>query len=200
MSSLAAGLVLAGGHGRRAGGPKALKIIDGELLWRAQVRRLQDAGVAPIVAVLHPSAAEGAGALDFPGRIEVADADRPMFASLQQGLRALIDHDAPVVMHPVDAGVPALATIEALLNAMAGLEPNQQVKVMRPLLVDGEEAGRRGHPIVLMPDFCAELLAMDGDAGRLDHVIAALRTDHALDVPTSDAAIRANYNFDGIAK
>ena len=52
----ATGVLLAAGHGRRAGGPKALIPVEGAPLWQVRAQQLQQAGLARVVAVVHPAA------------------------------------------------------------------------------------------------------------------------------------------------
>lgn len=190
------GLLLAGGHGRRAGGPKALKRLDGALLWRVHAEALFAAGCASVVAVLHPTAMPDPAASDADApdvdagprwlRCVQADADAPMFASLQRGL-AQIDAADAVLLQPVDAGRVDPATATALRSAA-----NASAWVVRP-----RYGTRTGHPLLLLPPACAALRALDPRDGRLDHWIAALHVERRRDVEVDDPAVLANYNRDG---
>ncbi|MCB9738586.1 MAG: NTP transferase domain-containing protein [Deltaproteobacteria bacterium] len=197
------GLLLAGGHGRRAGGPKALKRLDGRLLWRVHADALHRAGCVRVVAVLHPSAMPsdgpddeadpdeaGAGAEPRWLRCVAADPDGPMFASLQLGLQQ-IESAAAVLLQPVDAGRVLPATVAALRR---GFDPDAaaRVCVVRPKL-----GARTGHPLLLHPSACARLREADPAATRLDHWIAALHVERRRDVDVDDPEVLANYNRDG---
>jgi nicotine blue oxidoreductase len=94
-----AGLVLAAGEGRRLGGPKALRVIDGERLVDRAVRVLHDAGCTPVYVVAGAaSLAELASSTPAP----VIVVDNPewqtgMASSLRAGLVA-VQEDAAVIM------------------------------------------------------------------------------------------------------
>lgn len=205
------GLLIAGGHGRRAGGPKALKQTEEGPLWRVQVARLQGAGCAHVVAVLHPQALPDS----TPPRTTLVAAapDAPMFSSLQLGLATLArcasqPHDAaapenhaatpglmrPVLVLPVDCPMPAPTVAVDLLAATRG-EAADAWQVARP------RYGRRhGHPLLLAPSFARRLLDQDSTMARLDRLIGAMAADQALSVQVADEGILANFNHDGISR
>lgn len=195
------GLLLAGGHGRRAGGPKALKRLDGRLLWRVHADALHRAGCQRVVAVLHPSAmpCDGPSGEVDPDQASVepawlrcvtADPDASMFASLLLGLRQ-IDSAAAVLLQPVDAGRVLPATVAALRRSFdAG--PDAAAWVVRP-----RHGARTGHPLLLHPSACATLREADPATTRLDHWVAALHVERRHDVDVDDPAVLANYNHDG---
>ncbi|MEY3014676.1 MAG: hypothetical protein RIT45_3411 [Pseudomonadota bacterium] len=188
----ACGVLVAGGHGRRAGGPKALKRLDGALLWRVHAEALHAAGCARVVAVLHPAAMPDAAATDPPTpwlRCVGADPDAPMFASLQRGLATLAADEAAVVQL-VDAGLAAPATVAALRT---GATEAAEVWVVRP-----RHGARTGHPLWLAPAAVARLTTLDASSTRLDHWLAALPPARRLDVAVEDAGVLANFNADGI--
>ena len=193
-----AALLLAGGHGRRAGGPKAGKIRAGLPLWRWQVARLQALGCEPVAAVVHPGVLAGETNA-VSAAIELAsDPDAPPFASLQQGLRALPDRD--VLLLPIDCPCPPRA-VQVLLCAevLAARLRDQPWAVVRPrVLVQGEP--RHGHPVLLSAAFCAELLALSGPEARLDQRIRDLPPGMRRDVEVHDAAVLANFNADGFSE
>lgn len=195
-----AGVILAGGHGRRAGGPKALKKIEGELLWRVMARRLRESLLNPVVVVLHPSAMPTNDDPEIAGVIAVeADPDAPMFASLQRGLGAFADDHATFV-HPVDGGLPTTEVLSALAQAHTGsLHNNKPIAVWQPRVVGGNCHGRRGHPVLLAAPLCAELLTLDPNTSRLDHVLAQLPATKRADLTWTDPAVLANYNSDGLS-
>lgn len=185
-------VLLAGGRGRRAGGPKALKVFDGELLWRWQAGRLLAAGVRRVAAVLHPAALT-------PPATPIADcivlSSAPaaeMFISLQQGLRALAKSGQrhAVMVLPVDCPLPGRQVTDALLTAAASRD---DWLVVAPQLVSGPNGGRRGHPLILARSLCATIVAAGPDS-RLDHMLAKLPAAARIDVPVDDDAILANRN------
>jgi CTP:molybdopterin cytidylyltransferase MocA len=165
--SQTAGLLLAAGGGRRMGGPKALlHDRDGTSFLHRAVRRLLQAGCAPVVVVLGASAdrarallAEG-GLSDPPVRVVVAgDWAEGMGASLRAGLAAL---------------APLPDEVEAALVTLVDL-PDVDVPVLRRVLGTGGGAGalvrttysgRPGHPVLLGRDHWEGVAAAaHGDAG-----------------------------------
>lgn len=185
------GLLIAGGHGRRAGGPKALIALQDRLLWRVQVERLLAAGCRSVVAVLHPLALPA----EAPTGVTLAraDPDAPMFVSVQAGLRALAGVEpAPTLVLPVDCPMPGASVSAALLTAAQDAEPGGW-RVIRP-----RYEGRHGHPLLLAQEFTAALLTKDGSRYRLDRLIAGLPRGQALSIDVADAAILANFNRDGL--
>ncbi|MFZ4580769.1 MAG: NTP transferase domain-containing protein [Myxococcota bacterium] len=204
----AAAVLLAGGHGRRAGGPKALICWEDDLLWRWQASRLVQVGCRPVVAVLHPDAFLPQHARpDLPQVLTLpSDPDAPQFASLQRGLRRLSQagHDGPVLLLPVDCPCPDQEVFRVLEAAW-----RQARQLARPVLAvrpertvtgpDGAVLVRHGHPVLLDPDAVLELLALDGATARLDRWIAGLPPEARVDVPVRDASVLANFNRDGVA-
>ena len=190
-------VVLAGGHGRRAGGPKALKVIDGQLLWQCMATRFSEAGLHSTVVVLHPSALPA----QPPTGVQVvtADPDAPMFASLQRGL-LLLPTDLPTLVHPVDAGLPNAKLIQALVSAHdEGLANGKDCDAWQPQVAVGEQGTRRGHPVLLSAQFWQQLLRKDPQMARLDHTLAAIPEERRGTLPWDDAAVLANYNRDGVS-
>jgi|ETNmetMinimDraft_26_1059896.scaffolds.fasta_scaffold54920_2 CTP:molybdopterin cytidylyltransferase MocA len=203
MSHGLLGLLLAGGHGRRAGGPKALKPMAGQPLWRWQARRMRAAGCAHVAAVLHPTAlwTEAEAHLSMVP----ADADAPMFASVQAGLRVLQGltptndatsgwHRPLVLMLPVDCPMPEVAVVTALLSAVDTVQ-SAPWSVVRP-----RHEGRHGHPLLLAPAFVQRLLGEDPRSARLDLLIRALPARQALSAEVDMPGVLANFNFDGVAR
>lgn len=195
-----AALVLAGGHGRRAGGPKAAKIRAGLPLWRWQIAQLQAQGCDPVAAVVHPAvvhpAVVQAGAVQ--PWVLASDPDAQPFESLQRGLRALPDRD--VLLLPIDCPCPRRA-VQVLLYAdvLTARLRNQPWSVVRPrVIVQGEP--RHGHPVLLSAAFCAELLALPGQQARLDQQIRGLPPGLRRDVEVHDDAVLANFNADGLSR
>src|SRR3954470_6547122 len=92
-----AGLVLAGGAGRRMGGPKALLVDDDGVPRLARtVDGLRAAGCGSVTVVLGAAAEEARPLLgDRSVRVVVAsDWAEGLGASLRSGLRALVSQDA----------------------------------------------------------------------------------------------------------
>ncbi|WP_219417926.1 nucleotidyltransferase family protein [Pseudonocardia nigra] len=139
-----AGLLLAGGAGRRMGGPKALVELGGEPLVRRALRVLADGGCAPRVVVLGAAAADVAAVLPPDVDAVVAEGwEEGMGASLRTGLAALERLDPPpeaALVHLVDlpgvtaaavARLAARSTPDALLRAAYGGRPAHPVLIGR---------------------------------------------------------------------
>ncbi len=155
--------MLAGGAGRRMGGPKALVELDGEPLLRRALRVLHDGGCTPLVVVLG-AAAERVRPIVPPGVTIVVEPGwaEGMGASLRAGLAALLRCDPPpeaVLIHLVDlpgvspdavARLGALSTPDVLARAAYAGTPAHPVLIGRShwTAVAGSasgDAGARGY-------------------------------------------------------
>jgi molybdopterin-guanine dinucleotide biosynthesis protein A len=128
------GVVLAGGESRRMGRDKAQVEVDGELLWRRQVRVLRDAGAARVVLARRA----GQAPIDFPDCVFDAFADCGPLAGIHAAL-GLGGHSHVAVlavdMPGIDAawfsclrgacepGVGAVAGHSELLEPLAAVYP-----------------------------------------------------------------------------
>jgi len=174
-----AGLILAGGEGRRWGGAKAwARLPDGTTFLEACAATLRLAGASPVVATLPPDSSPD----DCPGVLteQLPHSGLDMFASLEIGLqRLLVDRrwDAVVVL-PVDHPLVASKTVTALIDAgsPAGI---------------ATFGGHHGHPVSLWRD-TVEVIATGAWAGctlrDVLHVVGAT------DVNVDDRGVRANCN------
>ena len=95
-----AGLVLAGGEGRRFGGPKALVRLGDELLVDRAVRILHEGGCAPVVVVLGAAARDVVEQAGLSGAVVVVNEGwaEGIGSSLRTGLDALTGLGAPAVV------------------------------------------------------------------------------------------------------
>ena len=138
-----AAIVLAGGEGRRMGGPKALLIVDGKPLIAAHVERLREIGCRPILVVARAAiAADVRVVLAGVSEALIIEADtESMAASLSLALGHLAPDPARIiVISPVDTLPVARSTLQALLAAMT----DSGVQVATP------HHGRQGgHPVVV---------------------------------------------------
>jgi CTP:molybdopterin cytidylyltransferase MocA len=194
-----AAVLIAGGQGLRAGGPKALIVRDGVPLWRWQIARLAALGVGPIAAVVHPAAL--ADAADPPSGVHCVPSNPSAspFASLQAGLAALgSEVGAGVFVLPVDCPCPGRSVFVRLAaTAVARRALGKPWDAVRPFMaVAGEK--RRGHPVLLAPATCERVLQGDPVTGRLDVVLRELA--HVIDAWTDDAGVLANFNRDGVTE
>ncbi|MBI5837471.1 MAG: nucleotidyltransferase family protein [Candidatus Eisenbacteria bacterium] len=176
----AALVVLAAGEGRRAGGPKAWKLVRGRPWLAHQLEALSELRLASIVAVLgEPPPETPRGLLaGLRWAINLRPELGP-FSSLQIGLSES-PPDMPVFVLPVDVPVPGLPVFEALCGAFhaawkrrvvpaagaaAGRRTGSPLLAAVPLF-----KGRGGHPVLLAAEACGELLRMDvaSPGARLD--------------------------------
>jgi len=134
------GLVLAGGAGRRVGGPKALLRL-GPLSFAAHAAALLERpGVERVVLVLGHEAARvelEAGLPERFGRVVNPQPEQGMLSSLLCGLEAAEHLGAgAVLVHPVDHPLVALETVD---RVVAALQAGARIAVP-------SWDGRRGHP------------------------------------------------------
>lgn len=167
---MVAGLLLAGGAGRRMGEPKALVRFRGVRLVTLAVRALYDGGCLPVTVVLGARADDVEAALrdsGLPADVEtvVADGwDEGMGASLRCGLEAVrLLRPAPdaVLVHLVD--LPGVTAEAIRRTAGDGTDPS----VLRRAAYDG----RPGHPVVIGRDhWDAVAAAASGDEGARSYL------------------------------
>lgn len=181
-------ILLAAGHGRRAGGPKALVPVDGQPLWRRQVQRLHAIGIQQVVAVLHPSVPLAA---EPPLILLHGDADATPLDSLQRGLA--LSH-GPMLVLPVDCPAPSRAVVVQLL-ATALRTPD--ARAVRPV-VQTEAGPRGGHPLWMSAVTCQQIARLDPAQHRLDTFLHTLGSAYR-DVPVADARVLGNFNVDGVS-
>ena len=190
-------VLLAAGQGRRAGGPKALKLTgDGTVWWLAQARRIaQD--IDTVVPVLHPHAwplPAGVAPEIVPCR---GDPDATLLRSLQLGLAALqqsgrVDH--VVLVLPVDCPWPGPQVFGKLWSAICNSGARWDAVIAA---VQTDRGLQRGHPVLLMPRVTAAIMQLNPQVDRIDHWLAAPDRVIGL-VDVGDLAILANHNLDGI--
>lgn len=189
-------VLLAGGQGKRAGGPKALKILDNQLLWRWQVRQMFAAGAQQVVAILHPDCWPDAGNGGLQLSVIASDPDATQFASLQQALQILPNQDVFVL--PVDCPLPPLDAVQALQFAhLHAVAHARDALAFVPTTAIGS-ALRMGHPAILMAEFCQNLRLLPVESARLDVELRKLG-GLCVQVPVAHAAILANFNADGVS-
>ena len=175
--------LLAAGHGRRAGGPKAWRLHEGRALLERQLDFLIPRFGAPNVLVSIQAAwldrcrALAAGV----GWIAI-DADAPPFVSLQ-ALLAASPEEEPAFLHHVDMPVWDPAVFDALETA-ARARPREDAFVPT-------WRGRRGNP-VLLGARARRRLAGEPPAQRLD---AWLRSISPVEVPVEASCVVENWNF-----
>ena len=174
-----AGLILAGGEGRRWGGPKAwAELPDGRSFLERCVGILGDAGAAPIVATLPPATVDPQlkGLVSAP----LPEPGLDMFASLVAGLSRLANYPGWEVVSilPVDHPLISAQTVIALSNTTA--------RATIP-----EFKGKHGHPVCLRRSVIEQILD-----GRLSGptLREVMRSVDAVDVSVEDAGVVSNCN------
>lgn len=138
---MVAGLVLAGGGGRRVGAPKALLRLDGRPLVEHALRTVRAAGCDPVVVVLGAGADEVQAAADLAAATVVVN--RAWATGLGSSLRAGLDaagqtRAEAVLVVPVD--MPGI-TVAAIQRVASLPYPDA--------LVCGTYDGRRSYPMLL---------------------------------------------------
>jgi CTP:molybdopterin cytidylyltransferase MocA len=174
-----AGLILAGGQGRRFGGPKAFaRLPDGRTFLAACTGVLTRAGARPLAATLPPRHAGH----ELPGlrQIPLPDPGMDMLSSLRWGLRHLISDRAwqRIVVLPVDHPLVGSVSIRQLVSARA------------PAAVP-RYRGQSGHPVCLDRDVAAPIARNELDGETLREILHAIGV---AEVSVDDAGVVANCN------
>jgi CTP:molybdopterin cytidylyltransferase MocA len=174
-----AGLILAGGEGRRFGQPKAFATLDdGRTFIEACTATLIGAGALPVVATLPPGTENPQ--ID---RLEVITLPEPgmdMFASLVTGLGYLaknLDWGTVAVL-PVDHPLVSANAVTTLASTTARAAiPSFQ--------------GKHGHPICFDREVASGIVRGEFSGPTLREV---LREVGAVDVEVDDPGVVANCN------
>jgi CTP:molybdopterin cytidylyltransferase MocA len=166
------GILLAAGAGRRAGGPKALRVdADGTSWLTRSIRVLHDGGCDAVIVVLGCEAARAreliaSSALATNPAITVVDApewQQGMGSSLHSGLLAAQTVSwRAVLVHLVD--LPDV-TAEVVRRMIRQSPPDTGA------LTRATYGGRAGHPVFIGRDHLESIMSgLSGDSGAKDYL------------------------------
>jgi CTP:molybdopterin cytidylyltransferase MocA len=186
------GILLAAGAGRRAGGPKALRVDPDGTSWLLRsVAVLRDGGCDAVIVVLGSQAARGreilaGSALAADPVITIVDApdwEQGMGSSLRSGLLAArLQPWRAVLVHLVD--LPDV-TVEVVRRVIAHTPPGTAS------LARATYDGRPGHPVCIGRDHLESIMVeLTGDTGARDYL-----ADHGVrSVECGDLASGQDYD------
>jgi CTP:molybdopterin cytidylyltransferase MocA len=184
-----AALLLAAGGSRRLGTAKQLLLVEGEPLVRRAARALLATGPTALLVVVGAHADKVFAALADTNaiRVDCADWDEGLSASLRAGIRMLPTHADAALVALCDQPAMDAAHVNALVTRWR----------RRPTVaVASGYAGVAGVPAVLPRAWFEELLGLAGDVGarellrrhgdRVD-VVEAAELEHDIDEPSDRA-------------
>ncbi len=174
--------LLAAGHGRRSGGPKAWRNFNGEPLLKKQIEFLLSRFDAQniTVSIQKDWLSQCLRICASAHWVEV-DPDQPPLASLIEMIRASRMGQWSFIYH-VDQPVWEPELWDILAHKTQGAEPLSYAPTF---------AGRRGHPVLISHGLGPEILALDGAHDRLDLFLKSRATE---DVPVPFACVHENWN------
>ena len=166
------GVLLAAGAGRRAGGPKALRVDPDGTSWLLRsITVLRDGGCDAVVVVVGSEADHARDVLAGSGFaadrgvtiVDAPDWHQGMASSLRRGLfAAQRDQVAAVLVHLVD--LPDV-TAEVVRRLLSKSSPGPAV------LARATYGGRPGHPVLIGRDHLPSIVAgLGGDTGAKDYL------------------------------
>ena len=181
-----AGVLLAAGAGRRAGGPKALRRDADRTSWVvAGVRTLARGGCSPVIVTIGSRAAHVRAELEAEQRrtavqvVEVTDWRTGQAVSVRAGLTAAAATGAAATLvHLVD--LPDVGP-EVVARVIADVDATSLIRAVYH--------GRPGHPVVIGRDHLDPLLgSLHGDRGARGYLEAAadVRLIECGDLATGD--------------
>jgi CTP:molybdopterin cytidylyltransferase MocA len=166
------GILLAAGAGRRAGGPKALRVdADGTFWLERSIRVLRDGGCDAVIVVLGCEAARArdiiaSSAFATDAAITVVDApewQQGMGSSLRSGLLAAESSSwRAVLVHLVDLPDVTAEVVRRLIR---------QAPPGTASLARATYGGRPGHPVIIGRDHLQSIMSgLSGDSGAKDYL------------------------------
>jgi CTP:molybdopterin cytidylyltransferase MocA len=189
-----AGLLLAAGGGTRFGSPKALAVLNGQLLVERGIQLLADGGCDPIHVVLGAALAEVQARADLSRAVVVANPAWPagMSTSLHAGLASMPAAVRAVVIALVDQ--PRLSPL--------AIRRVQRAHAEGAMAAMATYAGRPGHPVLLDRSTWADVIQMSaGDEGARAYLRAnpSLVTHVACDDLGSPVDVDRRCDLDALA-
>lgn len=174
-----AGLILAGGEGRRWGGPKAWATLpDGKSFLESCFKTLQSAGAHPIVATLPPGTNDP-GLTDLT-TVVLQTSGLDMFASLVTGLARLVEFPnwRVVAILPVDHPLVSPQTFVALSDS-------------RATAAIPSFNGKHGHPVCVARSIVESIVDETLTGPTLREVLQSVDT---VDLSVDDPGVISNCN------
>ena len=159
------GLIMAADCGEQVGKPKAILQVLGEALALVLARQLKAFGLDPVIIVIGCRQTEVYDRISsWPTIVTDQNWKQGEFSSLQKGL-GFIPDDSWAMVLPVDAIAIAKTTLTELSGAM-----DDRYDAVIPSF-----EGRWGHPVLLSPDFCLRLKALDVRDQSLEELLRQAR-------------------------
>jgi CTP:molybdopterin cytidylyltransferase MocA len=174
-------VLLAAGHGRRLGYPKAALKLHGVWMLPELVRSLKQGGAAQVSLVLSPPALEAIADLGLPGadfEVQNPDPEVGRTGSILRGLQFFKPGQAALI-HACDIPLLQARVVSRLIKAWRNL-PDPDRKMVRPI----SSGGRGGHPLLIGAELLEVLKRF-----RPDQPLRNLIHDHhdcLLDVKIAD--------------
>ena len=182
--------LLAAGHGRRAGGPKAWLEHDGETLLERQVRFLRERfDPGNIVVTIQKEWTQRCRDIHAEVRWTAEDPEASPLHALQT-LFTAVPFAGWAFFYHVDMPVWSRELFDLLEDRIPAAEAAGRDAVV-PVRED-----RGGHPVLLSARLRAPLAALDPGRDRLDHWLRARKVER---VEVSFAVIHENWNEGGVA-
>lgn len=178
MSSVAAVLLAAGASRRFGAADKLLADIGGEMLAVGVARRLRQAGIAPVVAVVRRADDAVAAALaPWVHHLAVNPAaDDGMGGSIATGIAVLGSDTTGAMIVPAD--MPGL-TADLITRLVTAFAAHGGDRIVHPVLADGAQR----NPVLWPRRFFPELAALAGPRGG--KALLARHAREAVGVPVA---------------
>jgi CTP:molybdopterin cytidylyltransferase MocA len=174
-------VLLAAGHGRRLGFPKAALKLNGVWMLPELIRNLKQGGAAQVSVVLSPPALDAIADLGLPGadfEVQNPAPDSGRTGSILRGLHYFKPGQAALI-HACDIPLLQAAVVARLIKAWRNL-PNPDGMMARPI----SSGGRGGHPLLIGSELLEILKGFQADQSLRD--LLHHHRDRLLDVKIAD--------------